>query len=180
MSGCSHKCGGACCKVFNIPSLNINNLKQKKEQAQRDAERMEKSGIKLDQMAKDKLTVYEMLIPLTHLQAFEVNPHYFYNMMKRTRVPFGLSQSEAAKWMDEDSYGHSSFFSCKHIQDDGLCAIYETRPSMCREYPNDTFCGHNPDCTAVNKERLRTELDGSILRSEQYGIQEKKDIKKGF
>lgn len=41
------------------------------------------------------------------------------------------------------------FYTCKHLQDDGNCGIYDKRPRMCRDYPEygrDGFCGHTT-CT---------------------------------
>ena len=35
---------------------------------------------------------------------------------------------------------------CKHLQDDNLCGIYETRPQICRDYTTDN-CEYEDDWT---------------------------------
>jgi Fe-S-cluster containining protein len=32
------------------------------------------------------------------------------------------------------------WYTCRNLQEDGLCAVYETRPAMCREYPYGDQC----------------------------------------
>ncbi len=32
------------------------------------------------------------------------------------------------------------YFTCKHLKENGDCAIYETRPDMCREFPYGRQC----------------------------------------
>jgi Fe-S-cluster containining protein len=39
------------------------------------------------------------------------------------------------------------WYYCKHHQPDGDCAIYETRPSMCRNYPRPFRRCEWPQCT---------------------------------
>ncbi len=36
--------------------------------------------------------------------------------------------------------GAGHFFACVHLQPDGDCGIYATRPTMCRNYPGDEPC----------------------------------------
>lgn len=48
------------------------------------------------------------------------------------------------KGLDDDG---KQVFSCKHHDPvTKLCTIYEIRPSMCRNYPNNKKCPHN-GCT---------------------------------
>ena len=37
-------------------------------------------------------------------------------------------------------------FTCKHLQNNGDCAIYQTRPAMCRDYPYGRPCEWD-ECT---------------------------------
>jgi len=37
-------------------------------------------------------------------------------------------------------------FTCKNLQSDGNCGIYESRPKMCRDYPNTGTCEYS-ECT---------------------------------
>ena len=36
--------------------------------------------------------------------------------------------------------GHDPTFSCIHLQANGDCGIYNIRPQVCREYPNNRGC----------------------------------------
>ena len=45
------------------------------------------------------------------------------------------------------SLGGAHYYTCKNLQDNGDCAIYEARPEMCRGYPYEGECGYL-DCTA--------------------------------
>lgn len=37
-------------------------------------------------------------------------------------------------------------YECAHLQENGDCGIYESRPEVCRDYPYGRPCGQ-PDCT---------------------------------
>lgn len=37
-------------------------------------------------------------------------------------------------------------YSCAHLEDNGDCGIYDRRPQLCRDYPNDRRCGFS-GCT---------------------------------
>ncbi len=43
--------------------------------------------------------------------------------------------------------GETDTFSCRHLQDDGLCGVYDQRPWMCRWYPKGGKC-RRTDCKA--------------------------------
>lgn len=44
------------------------------------------------------------------------------------------------------------FFGCRHFdKTTRLCQIYETRPKMCRTYPNGGRCGHSQACSYRGK-----------------------------
>lgn len=47
-------------------------------------------------------------------------------------------------------------YSCRHLQSNGDCGIYDRRPEMCRRYPLDGFCSA-PGCTlsSVNDPALK-------------------------
>ncbi|KKK79505.1 hypothetical protein LCGC14_2832790, partial [marine sediment metagenome] len=43
------------------------------------------------------------------------------------------------------------FYTCRHFdKESGDCAIYETRPRMCKDYPYRGTCGHS-DCARRTK-----------------------------
>jgi Fe-S-cluster containining protein len=37
-------------------------------------------------------------------------------------------------------------FTCRHVQANGDCGIYETRPALCRRYPYGAECEHKDRC----------------------------------
>lgn len=66
-------------------------------------------------MSGDEFEVATMVIPLGHFPVGAV-------------LPTGeLSRG-----------GH--YYTCRHLEANGDCGIYETRPQMCRNYPNGTAC----------------------------------------
>lgn len=72
---------------------------------------------------------------------------------------------------DDHKYAASGhYYTCRHHQADGKCAIYEQRPKMCREYPYEWMCrypgcDHRPTKHAVPKELPRWKS----LESEERG-----------
>ena len=42
-------------------------------------------------------------------------------------------------YKDEDGWFLLVHSRCEHLQEDGACGIYETRPAICRDHSND-FC----------------------------------------
>ena len=58
-------------------------------------------------------------------------------------IPLGLSD------VDEDGDLLDlpvEFFTCRHLQQNGDCGIYQTRPQMCRDYPSVVDCEYT-NCT---------------------------------
>lgn len=51
---------------------------------------------------------------------------------------------------DMDRFFSDWTYTCRHLQPNGDCAIYEQRPKMCRDYPYDEPC-HHPGCTLKNR-----------------------------
>ena len=45
-----------------------------------------------------------------------------------------LLHDRAAAFIEDDTWYLLVHTPCKHLRDDNLCAIYETRPKVCREY----------------------------------------------
>jgi Fe-S-cluster containining protein len=52
-----------------------------------------------------------------------------------------------AVWVDDGDWYLEVRTVCKHLQPDNRCGIYETRPSVCREYgmPEDGPCEYFTD-----------------------------------
>jgi Fe-S-cluster containining protein len=61
------------------------------------------------------------------------------------------------------SQKHANFYSCNNLQPNGDCGIYETRPEMCRVYPNGHKCEFT-GCTSV--EARKTTLEQRVARLE--------------
>ena len=78
------------------------------------------------------------------------------------------------------SLGPAHYYTCKNLQDNGDCGIYDDRPQMCRGYPYGGQCGYTA-CTsqdrvlsptgAANKpcETSRTQQNQAILPVLQDG-----------
>lgn len=49
-------------------------------------------------------------------------------------------------------------YTCKHLQENGDCGIYETRPWMCSAYPYGKACTKE-GCTADQEELIRLTKD---------------------
>lgn len=45
------------------------------------------------------------------------------------------------------SVGGNHYYACRNLTESGDCAIYETRPGMCRDYPYDGGVCMNTGCT---------------------------------
>ncbi len=50
-----------------------------------------------------------------------------------------LTHPNVQAYKDEDGWFLIFFTTCKFLEKDGRCGIYETRPQMCRDYSND-YC----------------------------------------
>lgn len=50
-----------------------------------------------------------------------------------------LAHRNMQAYKDEDGWFLLINHPCTHLQDDGRCGIYETRPQLCRDYSND-YC----------------------------------------
>jgi Fe-S-cluster containining protein len=70
--------------------------------------------------------------------------------------------------VDQDDQG--LIFQCTHLQPDNSCGIYETRPLLCRQYPNEKILmvgGHLAKRCGYHFELLRSFqsiLDEKVLR----------------
>ena len=68
--------------------------------------------------------------------------------------PLGFFPAGAVLPTGELSSG-GYYYDCRHLQPNGDCAIYEDRPTMCRNYPNGVACSrvgctYTPTCPATN------------------------------
>jgi Fe-S-cluster containining protein len=54
---------------------------------------------------------------------------------------------------DQYGRGEGHFYGCRHVKLNGDCGIYETRPEMCRRYPNGDLCEFE-DCTMPLKTQV--------------------------
>ena len=48
-------------------------------------------------------------------------------------------------WADEGDWYLEVRTVCKHLEPDGRCGIYETRPQICRDYGSDEPCEYFTD-----------------------------------
>lgn len=57
-----------------------------------------------------------------------------------------LLHGQATVFTEDDDWYLLVHTKCKHLQDDHLCGIYETRPQICRDYTTDN-CEYEDDWT---------------------------------
>lgn len=57
-----------------------------------------------------------------------------------------LLHERASVFTEEDTWYLLVHTTCKHLQDDHRCGIYETRPLICRQYTTDE-CEYDDDWT---------------------------------
>jgi Fe-S-cluster containining protein len=57
-----------------------------------------------------------------------------------------LLHSRATVFIDEGDWYLMVHTTCKHLQDDHRCGIYQTRPQICQEYSTDN-CEYEDDWT---------------------------------
>lgn len=57
-----------------------------------------------------------------------------------TKWTDGAQIAEMVITLEPEPQG-SKAWTCKHLTDDRRCGIYDTRPLMCRSYPNAGTCG---------------------------------------
>ncbi|MHC2068755.1 YkgJ family cysteine cluster protein [Bremerella sp. T1] len=55
-----------------------------------------------------------------------------------------LLHDRASVFLDEGTWYLLVHTTCKHLQDDHRCGIYETRPQICRDYTTDA-CEYDDD-----------------------------------
>lgn len=55
-----------------------------------------------------------------------------------------LFHERATVFIEEGSWYLLVYTKCKHLRDDHLCGIYETRPQICRDYSTDN-CEYEDD-----------------------------------
>ncbi|PQO46150.1 YkgJ family cysteine cluster protein [Blastopirellula marina] len=55
-----------------------------------------------------------------------------------------LLHDRASVFLDDDVWYLLVHTTCKHLRDDYLCGIYETRPQICRDYTTDA-CEYDDD-----------------------------------
>jgi len=79
---------------------------------------------------KDGEQILDMLIPLGAMNGKEITER------------FGISSAEIDSVTEPKER-----FTCRHLQENGDCGIYETRPWMCRSYPS-LKCEYN-ECQAT-------------------------------
>ena len=57
-----------------------------------------------------------------------------------------LLHDRATVFVEDEDWYLLVHTPCKHLRDDNLCGIYETRPQICREYTTDA-CEYEDDWT---------------------------------
>jgi Fe-S-cluster containining protein len=118
MSGQKTRCTGDCCKAF------ILNISYDAMWRSRQAKvRHEKYGTPLPEDHVDYQDVDIILPMVRYLGEFTINPI------------FGRDYGDPV-----------SLYTCKNLRANGDCKIYETRPEMCRTYPEGGLCIY-PGCT---------------------------------
>ena len=104
----NHRCGGHCCRCFDL-SVSINDLK-----ASIAGTYIGSTGV--ISVIEDAEKTLDMLVPLGETTDAEVEGKH-----GLTRL---IGQGPAKER-----------YTCKHLQENGDCGVYDSRPHFCRTYP---------------------------------------------
>ena len=126
----SFKCGGACCRSFDLP--------YSPEELQRAADTMRRLG------TPDHPDWPIDVKPLTDIEQIADMLIYLGEFAASPQPMIGSGSGKACH-----------YYTCKNLQSDGLCGIYADRPGMCRFYPYEGKC-HYAECQASCKAAIRT------------------------
>ena len=113
------RCTGHCCRSFCLP-LSPIELAAAAEREQRLRDGTPREGDEVFTRYGDIEQIAEMVIYLGEWN----------------RPP--LARMKAGGPAEFDEPGH--YYTCKYYGAGGNCAIYDDRPSTCREYPYDSPC----------------------------------------
>jgi Fe-S-cluster containining protein len=135
------RCSGHCCKCVTI-RMSPEDLRVAAEDAK-------KKGLKTEE-----LQLYEILIPLGD---FPSNPlmKLWGESWSEKALKMGTTAEHRVRAKKNTGY-QQHFYTCRHIQMNGDCGIYETRPQMCRTYPNGKLCDFE-ECTLSVEGQIKTE-----------------------
>ncbi len=68
---------------------------------------------------------------------------------------------------DISSLGKPLGVRCPHLTEDNLCAVYENRPQICRDYAADWLCERIAAPTLDERARKYLEVFGLLVRNVQ-------------
>ena len=135
------RCSGHCCRSFSIAS------------APEKLEELKRTGT-----AEEK-QIANMVI---YLGRFHTNPLLRLNgenwVDKALQIARNEKKPTPRMKLDSSPYHIVEtgvpWYSCRHVLLNGDCGIYETRPEMCRRYPNGSPCVFT-DCTWDQKDQAK-------------------------
>lgn len=113
------RCTGHCCKSFDLPlgPGQLALIAQIAENGDQGFWRSSDAGV----------------VWSTPIRSTRGDPVYF------TSPEEALQIARMVRWVGRnDSSLH--FYDCKNLTEAGDCSIYETRPTMCRDYPYGNAC----------------------------------------
>lgn len=87
-------------------------------------------------MDRDVLEIFPMLIPLRLPLKDEFSQNVFHPLASVRKTPPSPDELDPEKALLVEP----AMYSCKNQLPSGDCGIYETRPHMCRHYPNGRRC----------------------------------------
>ncbi|QDV25150.1 YkgJ family cysteine cluster protein [Aureliella helgolandensis] len=80
-----------------------------------------------------------------------------------------LLHDRASVFVEDESWYLLVHTTCKHLQDDHRCGIYDTRPEICREYTTDN-CEYDEDSTYEKyfetAEQVAEYMEATVLQGE--------------
>jgi Fe-S-cluster containining protein len=135
------RCTGHCCRSFSL-HRSPEELQSMSELPKGHPRRM----TDIDQLV-------EMLI---YLGSFPTNPLLCLkgeDWQSKAVLLGGFTLKPKTKDVTKEP-GKAHFYTCRHIQLNGDCGIYATRPEMCRTYPNERLCEFG-DCTWDPKDQKK-------------------------
>lgn len=87
-----------------------------------------------------------------------------------------LLHESASVFIEDESWYLLVHTTCKHLQPDNRCGIYETRPEICREYSTNN-CEYDEDTTYEKyfetPEQVAEYMEATVLQADLPGIRSK-------
>lgn len=79
----------------------------------------------------------------------------------------------------EESGEHAYYYYCKKVTDDNKCSVYENRPSICRDYPDNPIQLLHPTCSFIGWHESIQKIVLTIKAMTEIREHFRKELEKG-